>query len=140
MTITRQADYAVRLVLCLARTDGRKVMTVDEVSKECFIPKSFTAKIFQRLSHAGITSSRRGVRGGFVLARNPRDISLLQVVEAIDGPLEVNRCVIDNTNCDLNATCVIHPVWVDIHRDIIHKLKSVTFEYLRNQPIPSSLS
>jgi len=138
MTITRQADYAVRLVLCLARREGRKVATVDEVSKECLIPKSFTAKIFQRLSHAGITSSRRGVRGGFVLAKDPRYISLLDVVQAIDGPMEVNRCVVDGGACELSHTCVIHPIWVDIHGDIVRRLAGIDFEFLRSKKIPPS--
>jgi len=137
MKITRQADYAVRVTLYLSRRNNPKVVTVDEVSRECFIPKSFTAKIFQRLSNAGITSSRRGVHGGFVLAKAPKDISLLEVVEVIDGPLEVNQCVIDNTNCDLAATCVIHPVWVEIHQHMVESLRNVSFEDLRTRQAPS---
>ena len=132
MKITRQADYAVRVVAYLASQPQGRIVTSDEVSREKLVPKSFTAKIFQRLCKACITESKRGIRGGFVLGRKLRDISILDVVEAIDGPITVNYCVVDEDHCPLSDHCAIHPIWVDIHSEIIRRLKSANFQNLIN--------
>jgi len=127
MKITRQADYAVRVVLYHAGRPENSIVTVDEVSRIKKIPRSFAAKIYQRLCRAGITSSLRGATGGFVLARRPDDISLLEVVEAIDGEVDINLCVVDEKACSLSNSCAVHPVWMELRRDMVRKMKAVDF-------------
>ena len=97
MQITRQADYAVRAVLYLARLNGKERAATSQVAKEQHIPPSFLAKIISQLSIAGLLHTSRGARGGVTLAREPEAITLLEVIEAIDGPIMLNECVGENS-------------------------------------------
>jgi len=132
MRITRQADYAIRTITYLARQDEGRVVTVEEISEEMLIPRSFTAKIVQRLTRAGITNSTRGVKGGFVLKRTPESVTLLDVVEAIDGPVDMNICVLNEGACSRIDTCEVHPVWVEIQNEVAGLLKKRDFRTLLN--------
>ncbi|HXX57344.1 MAG TPA: Rrf2 family transcriptional regulator [Thermodesulfovibrionales bacterium] len=127
MHITRETDYAVRCVLYLSGvSDG--VSVVDDIAGEMGIPKSFLAKILQKLAKAGIVTSIRGVKGGFRLAQKPERINLLKVIEATQGQLSLNLCVLDEKSCSRSSTCSIHPVWVRI-QDIMEKeLKRQSFK------------
>ncbi|MFZ5998150.1 MAG: RrF2 family transcriptional regulator [Nitrospirota bacterium] len=130
MEITREADYAIRCVFYLSSRPNDVTM-IDEIAREMSIPKSFLAKILQKLAKAGIVNSFRGVKGGFQLARAPKDITLLDVVEAIEGPVGMNICVLDKGQCDLSSTCCIHPVWVEIRKDFRKLLGKRDFASLR---------
>lgn len=123
MVITRETDYAIRCVLYLSWKQGHLTM-VDEIAREMTIPKSFLAKIVQKLTRANLIKSFRGVKGGFQLARKPEEISLLDVIEVMQGPVAMNRCAVDKTLCSLSCSCVVHPVWVE--------LRKKTEEYLRH--------
>jgi Rrf2 family protein len=96
MQITRQSDYAVRAVLHLARAGSSERAATSAMAKDQNIPPSFLAKIISQLSIAGLLHTSRGARGGVTLAREPKDITLLEVVEAIDGPIQLNECVQSN--------------------------------------------
>jgi Rrf2 family protein len=127
--ITRKSDYAVRSVLYLSRSEGRAA-TINEVAKSMMVPKSFLAKIFQHLAKAGIVVSTRGVKGGFQLTRSPKDISLRDVIEAIQGPYLMNVCAIDGEQCGLSDNCSVHPVWVELNQFIRDRLHNETFDVL----------
>ena len=99
MQITRQADYAVRAVLYLAKMGNNERAATSTVAKEQNIPPSFLAKIISQLSIAGLLHTSRGARGGVTLARDAKDITLLEVVEAIDGPIQLNECVGSDGGC-----------------------------------------
>jgi Rrf2 family protein len=129
MQITRQTDYATRCVLHLARMKER-VLVVDDIAIVMDIPKSFLAKILQRLTKAGIVKSSRGIKGGFQLAKNPRQISLLDVIEAIQGPAGMNRCAINKDTCKFSNTCTVHPIWVELRRKVEQHLEKITFQKL----------
>ena len=126
MQITRQADYAVRAVLHLARTGDTRTAT-SMIAEEQRIPPSFLAKIISQLSIAGLLHTSRGARGGVTLARDAKDITLLEVVEAIDGPIQLNECVADNGNCSFEADCPLRPVWCDAQEELVGRLKSTNF-------------
>jgi Rrf2 family protein len=126
MEITRETDYAIRCVLYLSRTRGTVTM-VDEISREMCIPKSFLAKILQKLTKSSIVKSYRGVKGGFQLARPPREISLLDVIESVQGTVAMNVCAVDKTACGLSRSCTVHPVWVEARRQIEKFLRSKNF-------------
>ncbi|MDO8282097.1 MAG: Rrf2 family transcriptional regulator [Thermodesulfovibrionia bacterium] len=129
MQITRETDYAVRCLIHLSGTPD-EVVVIDEIAGIRDVPRSFLAKILQKLSKAGIVTSYRGVKGGFQLARKPKDITLLDVVEAIEGPVAMNKCVVDREFCDLSRTCSVHPVWVGIRAGVENLLKGYNFEML----------
>lgn len=132
MQITRETDYAIRCVYYLAGKKGGVTM-VDEIARKMDTPKSFLAKILQKLARAGIVESFRGVKGGFRLAMSPKQISLLDVIEAIQGPVVMNICALDKKMCRLSDSCSIHPVWVDIRRRVEKLLRKKNFAGFRPQ-------
>ncbi|MFO0752850.1 MAG: Rrf2 family transcriptional regulator [Thermodesulfovibrionales bacterium] len=132
MEITRETDYAIRCVLYLAGKQ-EEVTMVEEIAREMSVPKSFLAKILQKLVRSKLARSYRGVKGGFQLARTPKEISLLDVIETIQGPVAMNRCAVDESICGFSAACVVHPVWIDLRRKVEEYLRDVTFEMLRRE-------
>jgi len=129
MYVTRKADYAIRCVLHLSGQPDA-VTSVEEISRDMFVPKTFLAKILQRLMKAGIVTSTRGVRGGFQLAKRPKDINLLDVIEAIQGPSAPNLCAIDKRMCQLSSRCTVHPVWMKIRGMVEKELRKTNFAVL----------
>ena len=130
MQITRQADYATRAVLYLARNRNGKRVATSQVAKEQQIPSSFLAKIISQLSIAGLLHTSRGAHGGIALARNPEQITLLQVIEAIDGPIQLNACVGREGVCSFEDNCPIQLVWCDAQNELITKLRNTNFAEL----------
>ncbi len=126
MQITRETDYAIRCVYYLSCKNGEVTM-VEEIAKNVHSPRSFLAKILQKLAKADIVKSYRGVKGGFALSRKPKDINLLDVIEAIQGPVVMNVCALDKKLCRLSKTCAIHPVWIDIRKQVEGLLKKKSF-------------
>jgi Rrf2 family protein len=127
MQITRQADYAVRAVLHLAKMGNSERAATSTVAKEQNIPPSFLAKIISQLSIAGLLHTSRGARGGVTLARDPKDITLLEVVEAIDGPIQLNECVGSDGGCHFDGDCPIKPVWCDAQEELVRRLSGTNF-------------
>lgn len=131
MQITRQADYAVRAVLYLARLGMNQRAATSQVAQEQRIPPSFLAKIISQLSIAGLLHTSRGARGGVSLARDPADITLLEVVEAIDGPIQLNECTVNgSSNCTFDADCPLKPIWCDAQSDLVNRLRGINFAAL----------
>lgn len=135
MQITRQGDYGIRSVLYLARQPYKKISFVTEISDEYKIPRSFLAKILQKLVKAKIVRSYRGVKGGFSLARPSKDISVLDVFEAVEGKLAMNLCLADKKKCDFSRHCPIHSVWANVQSKVADVLKKANFEDLARQKI-----
>lgn len=133
MQITRQADYAVRAVLHLARMGNTERAATSTVAKEQHIPPSFLAKIISQLSIAGLLHTSRGARGGVTLARDPQDITLLEVVEAIDGPIRLNECIGNEGACTFDENCPIKTVWCQAQEELVQRLKNTSFAYLMAQ-------
>jgi Rrf2 family protein len=134
MQITRQADYAVRAVLHLAELNknGGRAPT-SKIASEEHIPPSFLAKIVSQLSVAGVVQTSRGARGGVSLSRDPSEITLLEVVEAIDGPITINECVNDPNSCPFGERCKVHTIWCNVQSEMINKLSGTTFAQLITQ-------
>lgn len=130
MQITRQADYAVRAVLYLARLGQEERAATSLVAQEQHIPPSFLAKIISQLSIAGLLHTSRGARGGVTLAREPKEITLLEVIEAIDGPIMLNECVGEAGACTFDVDCPLRPVWCDAQTELVSRLKNTNFAQL----------
>jgi len=129
MFITRKADYAIRSVLYLTGK-GKDLATISEISESIQVPRLFLAKILQQLAGSGIVISERGLKGGFRLAKDPVDITLLEVIEMIQGISASNQCAVDEDSCKLSSKCAVHPVWVKIRKMIENELKSKNFREL----------
>ena len=130
MQITRQADYAIRAVRYLAKQGPNQRSATSTVAQEMKIPPSFLAKIISQLSIAGFLHTSRGARGGVTLARDAKEISLLDVVEAIDGPILLNECVGDPADCEFSDDCLVHPIWVEAQESLVKRLRETRFDKL----------
>ncbi len=127
MQITRQADYAIRAMLYLSALKPDEKAATSKIAESKKIPSSFLAKIISQLSIAGLIRTTRGARGGVTLAHNPEDISILDVVEAIDGPIALNDCTNDPLACSFGDECPIRPLWCETQSELVMKLKSTNF-------------
>jgi Rrf2 family protein len=110
MQITRAGEYGVLGMMYLARRGdgaGRKTAMIDEVSRAEKVPKSFLAKIFQNLARAGLVKSVRGAGGGFVLVKPPINITILEIVEAIEGKIILQRCKQEKPDCKHVGGCAL---------------------------------
>jgi len=134
MQITRQADYALRAMLYLAQMEPNQRAATSHIAEEQRIPPSFLAKIISQLSIAGLIHTSRGARGGVSLARLPEEISILEVVEAIDGPIQLNECTDSATGCPFGEDCPLRPLWCDTQADLVNRLKKTSFAEFVRQP------
>lgn len=112
MQLTRAADYAVRVMIYLASQPERAVVSKSNLAKAAEAPESFLSKILQSLARAGLIQARRGTIGGFSLLPRGAEASLLDVVEAIDGPIALNICLTSGVSCHRHKECAAHDVWV----------------------------
>jgi Rrf2 family protein len=140
MEITRQADYAVRSMVHLAelQMDGR--VSTASISEAENIPLPFLTKVISRLATAGLVTTSRGMGGGVSLARPPEEITLLQVVEAVDGPIVLNHCLLRAGICDREPDCAAHDVWAEIQNRLVYELASVTMKDLANRQAQKKLA
>ncbi|MGE5620836.1 MAG: RrF2 family transcriptional regulator [Sphingomonadaceae bacterium] len=125
MQITRRADYAVRTMLQVAESEGSTVLT-QEVASRQGIPAPFLAKIVLSLTSGGLLRSRRGSGGGIALARPADQITLLEIVEALDGPIAVNSCVLWPEECSRVGDCPVHEIWCEAQSLLVERLRSTT--------------
>lgn len=132
MQITRQADYAMRAVVYLAEHGSDHRAATSQIADEQHIPPSFLAKIVSQLSVAGLLQTSRGARGGVSLARSADEISLLEVIEAIDGPILLNECVADSGVCTFGESCVLRPVFCDAQSALVSQLANTSFGDILN--------
>lgn len=130
MQITRQADYALRAMLFLSRLEPTVKAATSQIAQQQRIPPSFLAKIISQLSIAGLINTSRGARGGVSLARLPEKISVLEVVEAIDGPISLNECSAQPDGCPFGEDCPIRPIWCNTQHELVEKLRNTSFGQL----------
>ncbi|MCL4473948.1 MAG: Rrf2 family transcriptional regulator [Actinobacteria bacterium] len=105
MQLTRQTDYAMRAVLYLATSP---LASIKQIAEAQSIPQEYLAKILQKLAKEGIVTTHRGVGGGVSLARAPEKISMLDVIEAIEGKVSLNRCFVHPRECPREKFCAMH--------------------------------
>ncbi|NVN92286.1 MAG: Rrf2 family transcriptional regulator [Desulfuromonadales bacterium] len=130
MELTRKGEYAIRGIVYLASRPGDQVCLLSEIAAAVDVPQTFLAKIFQQFSKIGLVRSYRGTGGGFMLGRAPEKISLLEVVEAVEGPIIPNRCVTGEGECNRSSACKVHPVWVMVQSQVRDILAKVTLKEL----------
>ena len=104
MQLTRAGEYAIIGLLYLAKQPAERMVMIDEISEAEDVPKSFLAKIFQSLAKAGLVRSNRGAGGGFSLAKPPGEITLLQVLQCVEGVFALQKCVTDDPECVVTTT------------------------------------
>lgn len=130
MQITRATDYAVRVTVHLATLPSDHKAPLGELAEATGVRDNFLSKILQRLVRNGLVSSHRGTGGGFRLNVAPESLTLLQVVEAIEGKIALNICLSEWQSCSLQAQCAAHPVWQKAQLALTQELAAVTIAEL----------
>jgi Rrf2 family protein len=133
--ISQEADYAIRVVLYLSHLGYGEVVGAQTIAEHEAISLRFLLKLFRKLVKAGIIQSFRGVNGGYALARIPAQINLKEVIEAIDGPICMNRCIYDPAHCNKNsaARCEAHRALCAVNDVLVEKLASINFLNIMEQ-------
>jgi len=125
MQLTLKGDYAVRIIVDLAAQPAGATVRTEEVGRRTGVPQAYLSKIIQVLAHAGLVRTQRGTRGGIALLEEPQAITLRQVIEAVEGPIYLNRCLIRPGQCPRDRFCPVHPVWARIQAIVTQELDSV---------------
>lgn len=134
MQISRQTDYAVRTMEFLARIPSGVLVQTREIARKQGIPEKYLPSIVRTLATAGLLKTMRGNHGGIRLARPPEDITLKDIVEAIDGPVVLNRCQIKPGDCESsNNLCTLHDFWERVTADVQNQLSAVSLSDLVNE-------
>lgn len=127
LTLTKRGDYAVRAALSLGRAfKGGGLRKIREVADEMGLPLRYTPQILRLLSKAGLAEARAGRDGGYRLARPPGDVSLLEVVEAAEGPLRPRRCTLTGGPCHWEQMCPVHPAWEEATQALRQSLSTTS--------------
>lgn len=134
MNITKEADYAMRVIFHLSLADEDEIISASTISEQQKIPSQFLLKILRKLRKADLIKSFMGVNGGYQLNKAPEEITLRDVIESIDGPIYLNRCLYNPKECNKNATkfCPVHHHLGVIESNLLRELDSVTFEIIKN--------
>jgi Rrf2 family protein len=134
MRISRKAEYALRALLLLARDNPDKVHQIQELSEAGRIPVKFLEQILLALRNHGILSSKRGVGGGYSLKRRPSDMSVLEVIELMDGPIAPLPCALDKSTetctCAEPAFCSLRPLMQAARQQLCDLFSSRTIQDL----------
>jgi Rrf2 family protein len=133
MQLTRAADYAVRVMIHLAGLPPSTRASRAELAEAAECPEQFLSKVLQSLTRAGLVLSHRGNTGGFELPTMHRTASLLDVVEAIEGPIRLNVCLNSDRACTRQEWCPAHNVWVDAQAAVAQVLRSASISGLAQQ-------
>ena len=133
MRLNLENDYAYRIILKFAKSpEGTKFRSMD-LSDELLIPERFTYRILRKLLISGLIDSIRGPRGGYVLAKTPKEITLYDVYVSISGEMVINQCLLGDYCDAANGLCEVHYELERIQDDIVSNFNSVTFEDLINK-------
>lgn len=111
LQVSRKVDYALRAMIHLATLPDGTRETVDDIAQKNELPKDFLSKILKTLADAGLVAATRGAHGGVSIARPADRISFLDVIEAVEGPVQLNLCLDDSKGCTLSTTCTMQSVW-----------------------------
>lgn len=137
MRITQEADYALRITSVLALSDVP--VGAPQVAETVHTPARFAMKILRKLALKGIVTATRGVSGGYTLAIPPNELSLKQVIEAIDGEILIRHCLCDEHICSHNAdksVCRFHNVFSQLNSRITQSLEGLTIGEMADTRIP----
>jgi Rrf2 family protein len=126
--INRETDYSFRVILALARAGENARLSTADIQQNMQIPPAFLHRIVASLAHNKIIKTFPGRDGGIQLSRAPEDITLLDIYEAVEGPIQLSVCLIHDKDCPLNTPCPVHSCLAQVQKAIIRELKAVRFD------------
>ena len=125
LRVSRLTDYATVVMTCIAAHPG-DVLSTAQIADEAHLELPTVSKLLKALGHAGLVASFRGVNGGYRLARDARDISLAQIVEALEGPIGMTECSIAEGQCERESQCNVRGSWQQVNSVLSVALRSVS--------------
>lgn len=131
MHFTLEADYAVRIVHCLASAETR--LDAKTIAEQATVTLRFALKILRKLVASGIVKSFKGTQGGYELAKEPKDISLKDVIETVEGKYHISRCLSEEHGCNrgMSGHCCFQKIFSEISADVEKKLEAYTFDMFK---------
>lgn len=130
MKITRACDYAIRALLYMASKPEGSTFMRSDLSQKSNVPDSFLGKILQNLAKSDILISERGKKGGFRLDKSPEEITVYDVIQAVEGDMQITDCIADDLYCSKSSYCKVHSMWVDIQNKLTGQLKNTSLQDL----------
>lgn len=127
---SKGCEYALRALLQFAPAKGNERFQAEAICREAGIPESFARKVFQSLAHGGFLKAFRGPGGGYALTEHPSRITLLRVIEAVDGANTFDSCVMGLPQCGREKACPLHNVWFGAKQPLIAQLSKTTLQDL----------
>lgn len=133
--LTKQTDYGIVLMTHLARQPG-EYFNAPELAAEAHLPLPMVSKILKLLARAGLLDSQRGVKGGYALARLAREVSVADIISALDGPIAITECIEDSPDeCSYEAHCGVRQNWQRINSAVRRALEEITLEEMARPDI-----
>jgi FeS assembly SUF system regulator len=136
LRISKLTDYGIVLLAHFAEHPGATV-NARELAQSTGLPFPAVGKVLKLLAAEDLLVSHRGAKGGYTLARPPEEISVVEIIEALEGPIALMECSAGPGHCQKEATCRIRDPWQTIHAAIRSTLSSVTLGGLVKSPTPS---
>ena len=137
LKLTKKADYGLIALRHLAA--ARKSASAKDIAEAYRIPQPLLSKILQNLARAGLLVSEQGTHGGYKLARDPHEITALEVIRTIDGPIILTHCFTEHAECDQSDLCPVREPLRKVHEGILRLLSSITISDMTkdDMPVPS---
>lgn len=132
---SKKCEYGIQAILYLAAHNDKGLIVSEEIANNLNIPKEFVSKILQSLTDSGIIYSKKGRVGGFTLGKNPDQITLLDIVEAIDGLDVFNSCVLGFPECSPEKPCPLHDQWGKLRSQAYNMLADETIDTFRQKTL-----
>jgi FeS assembly SUF system regulator len=130
LKLSKKADYALIAVRHLASRGAEHSLSASDIAEAYGISATLLAKVLQRLARHGLVTARHGSSGGYQLARAPKDISALEVISAVDGPLVITSCVTSHGDCGHSAKCTVREPLRRVNESIAQVLRAVTISQM----------
>lgn len=132
--LSKKADYGLIAVKHLAMHRGDHACSANEIAEDYGISTTLMAKVLQRLARQGLVAAKHGSSGGYQLAKDPGEISALDVISAIDGPVLITSCVTNHGNCEATERCSVREPLRRVNESILQVLSAVTISQMSEDP------
>jgi FeS assembly SUF system regulator len=134
LRITKLTDYGIVLLVQLADGENPGSRNARSMAEATSLPLPVVSKILKALAQGGLLTSQRGARGGYALARRPEEITVAEIIVALEGPIALMECSAGPGHCDQETACPVRDPWQRIHQSILEMLKRVTLRELVGSP------
>jgi Rrf2 family protein len=141
LQISRKIDYGLRAMIHLAGLPAGRIASLQDLSSTLTLPREFLAKILKQLAAKGLVRPTRGAHGGYQLARPAGSVSFLEVIEAVEGPVQLNVCLDHKDRCDVSGSCTMYHVWKSGQERMLEVYRKTTLaDLVREDSPPAPIS